>query len=209
MKLKILTCIIKDTKNLLERNIFYEKKIRRNLIRFTSIALTTIMLCGSVVPVWGHDLTDWDNTSGGDSSLDGSDSNVDTSDEYTSWLNSIINDYIDRNEDRKEYMDGGIYYDSGVKHTHEEFYEPRLAEDGWQSSVSEWSTNSDSSKPSWFTGWDPDDSKHASTQPNRYVDTIRVVDLSYSDDSYTDNAYPIFLPNSGSFSFNHHIIYDS
>lgn len=81
-----------------------KKRIRRNLIRFTSTALTTIMLCGSVVPVWAGDNTinDQDNTSGGDSSSGSSDSNVDTSDEYTSWLNSIINDYIDRNEDRKE-----------------------------------------------------------------------------------------------------------
>ena len=185
-----------------------KRKFKKTLMRFTGTALTTVMLFSSTVPVWagGNIIKDTDNTAGNNTSSGSSNTNTDT-DAYSDWLNDIVRDYTYTNDSKDDYLSGGVYYNAHVRQEHSEFTEPHLSEDGWQADVTEWQNWS--LKPSEWVGWNHDDEEYSHKQPNRNKDTIKVVDLTYSDWSYTDKAYPIFLPDSGTFSFNHHILNDS
>ena len=90
---------------------------RKNLFRLTGAAMTTVMVLGSTIPAWGgsNEINSADNVAGGGSSTDDYYSNVDL-DDYDSWLRDLISECISKDDSKEDYLPGGVYHDTHVRH---------------------------------------------------------------------------------------------
>ena len=94
---------------------------RKNLLRLTGAAMTTVMVLGSTAQVWadytGNTINSADTVSSGGSSTDDYYSNVDL-DVYDSWLRDLISECISKSDSKEDYLPGGVYHDTHVRQEH-------------------------------------------------------------------------------------------
>lgn len=185
------------------------KHLKRLTRRFTGAALASVMMLSGSLPVYAH----WDY--GGDNDITSSDDVVDSGssggsgydytdvDPYDVMISDIIEKGKDPDIDYREFCEpGGTYYEPHVKLKHQEISGDELpgGEIPFRPYVTEMELGGDWEDYVFITD---------SILPGEGVDTIEVVDLSHSDESYTEEGYLIFRPDMSKFTVNHHIDSDS
>lgn len=182
------------------------KHLKRLTRQFTGAALASVMMfCGSL-PVYALDGRDENNTiTSSDDVVDsgssgGSGYDYTDVDPYDVMISDIIEKGKDPDIDYREFCEpGGTYYVGGVTLKHQEISGDEWKEDGvipFRPYVTEMELGGD---------WEEYKDIVEAKSPGTGVDTIEVVDLSHSDESYTEEGYLIFRPDMSKFTVNNYI----